>query len=158
MKKMIISGCLLLYFSVWALEAGTAKTDRVTEIGDSEYVGCLQLSQTRFRNELADTPKKMARGLMFRQNMAADESMLFVFPLPRQASFWMKNTLIPLDMLFFDEHRILREIKSNILPCLTAECPIYTSRDKDIAFVLEVVSGTAKRLGVKRGEKFDACQ
>ncbi len=152
--------CLLLFLLVLGVQNITvdAMADEVMEIvNPKDYQGCLQLAHQTFTNEVADTPKKMQKGLMFRQSLPENASMLFIFPQSQQANFWMKNTLIPLDMLFFDENRVLREIKNDIPPCITEECPIYQSISDNIRFVLEVSAGTVRRLNLHPGEKFNAC-
>ncbi len=152
--------CLLLFLLALGVQNITvgAMADEVIEtINPKDYQGCLQLAQQTFANEVADTPEKMQKGLMFRQSLSKNASMLFIFPQPQQANFWMKNTLIPLDMLFFDENRELREIKRDIPPCTTEDCPIYQSISDNIRFVLEVSAGTAKRLNLHLREKFNVC-
>lgn len=77
------------------------------------FVVCLSVVQARdyndalifvgaaeFKTELAITPAEQRKGLMFRQSLKEDEAMLFIYPAPRSVAFWMRNTLIPLDMLF----------------------------------------------------------
>ncbi len=136
----------------------SAMADGVKSSSFAVFEGCLQLSQHRFNNEVADTREKMAVGLMYRPSMGINDSMLFVFPVPQKAQFWMKDTYFPVDMLFFDENRVLQEIKPNRPPCKTKQCPIYSSVTDNVKFVLEVSAGTAKRLNIAVGDQFSACQ
>ena len=69
-----------------------------------------------FRVEVARTEEEQASGLMFRESLAPDAGMLFPFPVPRPASFWMKNTLIPLDMIFVRPDGSIGRIAVNTIP------------------------------------------
>ena len=102
--------------------------------------------------EIADTDEKRARGLMFRQTLAPSEGMIFVFDEPGFHPFWMKNTLIPLDMIWLDaEYRIL-SIAHSVPPCKADPCPSYP-HEGAATYVVEVVSGYARRHGLKVGDR-----
>lgn len=102
-----------------------------------------------FRVELADTEQARAEGLMFREKMPRFSGMLFVYPRPQRASFWMKNTLIPLDMLFMDESGIVLHIHHQAVPGdLT---PI--DGGKGILAVLEINGGLAAALKIDVGSQ-----
>lgn len=107
--------------------------------------------------EIADTPAEQSHGLMDRTAMAADHGMLFVFPDAEPRTFWMKNTLIPLDMLFFDDARRLVAIHERVPPCTADPCPLYASVEP-ARYVLELNAGTAARLGVRKGDAFTFSQ
>jgi len=102
----------------------------------------------RFNVEVADDPQERGRGLMFVEEMAQSAGMLFVFPAPHSASFWMKNTLIPLDMIFLDRHGVVQKVHSNAIP--HDETPVLGG--DGILFVLEINGGLAERLGIKPGD------
>lgn len=103
--------------------------------------------QARFAVELAETPAAQAQGLMFRERMAKSAGMLFIFPAPKHATFWMKNTLIPLDMLFIDEAGRVTHIHPDAVPKdLT---PI--DGGEGVKFVLEINGGLAARLRLPVG-------
>ena len=101
-----------------------------------------------FRVEVVATPETRARGLMFRRRLARDQGMLFVYPRPAPASFWMRNTLIPLDILFADASGvILNIIEAQPLD----ETPLPSAGP--VQFVLEIRGGLAAELGVRPGDR-----
>ena len=104
-----------------------------------------------FTVEVATTPSEQAHGLMQRTSMAAGHGMLFMFPDSQPRTFWMKNTLIPLDMLFFDADGRLVAIQANAQPCKADPCQLYPS-DAPARYVLEVNAGTAAKLGARTGD------
>jgi uncharacterized membrane protein (UPF0127 family) len=101
-----------------------------------------------FTIELALTPEQQEQGLMFRREMAADAGMLFVFPSPEVAHFWMRNTLIPLDMLFIAADGRIADIHERAVPMTDDSI----SSDAPVLAVLELNGGTVSRLGLKRGD------
>lgn len=105
----------------------------------------------RFSVEIATTPAEREHGLMNRTAMPADHGMLFVFPDAEPRTFWMKNTLIPLDMLFFDDARRLVAIQADAQPCESDPCKLYPS-GVPARYVLELNAGVAAKLGVRKGD------
>jgi uncharacterized protein len=103
----------------------------------------------RFRTELASTRFEQAKGLMFRTAMGEDEAMLFPLEPPRPADFWMKNTVIPLDIVFIGRNRRILNIAANTVPY--SEDAILS--DGAAAAVLELVGGRAAQLGIAAGDK-----
>jgi uncharacterized membrane protein (UPF0127 family) len=101
-----------------------------------------------FTVELATTSDQMALGLMFRQSMPADAGMLFIYPSEQHVEFWMKNTLIPLDMLFIGADGHIKHIAQRTIPL--DETPIPSV--EEVKSVLEVNGGTVERLGIKTGD------
>lgn len=104
-----------------------------------------------FTVELALTPRQREQGLMNRQDMADDKGMLFAFGETRQVFMWMKNTYIPLDMLFIARDGKVRAIKENAEPLSEA---IIDSQGP-IDYVLELNGGTVKRLGIRAGNRVE---
>ena len=98
--------------------------------------------------EIADEPHELNQGLMFRENLELDRGMFFVFDDERTLSFWMKNTLIPLDMLFVDADFRIVDIKENVPPCKEDPCPSYPS-EQPAKYVLEVNSGFVLENNIK---------
>lgn len=105
----------------------------------------------RFSVEIADSPAEREHGLMGRTSMPADHGMLFIFPDSEPRTFWMKNTLIPLDMLFFDASQRLVAVQEDVPPCQADPCPVYPS-GVPARYVLELNAGVAGKLGVRNGD------
>jgi uncharacterized membrane protein (UPF0127 family) len=101
-----------------------------------------------FRVEVVDDEETRARGLMFRTELAADAGMLFDFRREESVYFWMKNTYLPLDMIFIRSDGRIRSIARDATPL--SEEPIGSGGP--VRFVLEVAAGTAARLGIRPGD------
>lgn len=102
--------------------------------------------------EIADTPSKWAKGLMYRSNLPEGKGMLFIYPKAMRLSFWMKNTLIPLSIAFFDDDR-------TVINILDMDPPIGKTLIKyrstaPAQYALEVPQGWFDKHGIKRGAKF----
>lgn len=110
-----------------------------------------QMAGQQIKLEVARTPQERAMGLMYRTELAADRGMLFAFVPPQPVSFWMKNTLIPLDMVFLREGQV-KAITANVPPCTTEPCPSYPS-GVAIDQVIELRGGRAAELGLKVGDR-----
>jgi len=101
-----------------------------------------------FQVWLADTPSRMAQGLMFVRSLPSDRGMLFVHDQPEPMTMWMKNTYIPLDMVFIDEHGRIQQIVEQTTP---HSLDLIRSKDPALA-VLEIAAGEAHRLGIHPGQ------
>jgi uncharacterized membrane protein (UPF0127 family) len=103
----------------------------------------------RFKVEVAETQAQMTQGLMFRRSLAPDAGMLFDYKAPTMATMWMRNTLIPLDMLFVDERGRIVNIHQRAVPqsldVIAAAAPVRA--------VIELNGGTAARLGIEPGDR-----
>jgi uncharacterized membrane protein (UPF0127 family) len=104
-----------------------------------------------FHVEIADNDAERAKGLMFRQELAADAGMLFDFGQERQTSFWMQNTYIPLDMVFISAEGIVRNIHMNARPLDTTAIP----SDGPVRFVLEIPGGRSQEIGLAVGDRLE---
>lgn len=103
----------------------------------------------RFNVEVARTPQEQEKGLMFRKELGADMGMLFPMAPPRTASFWMKDTLIPLDMLFIHTDGTIAFLQADAQPY--ALTPV--SAGVPVAAVLELRGGRAAELGIAQGDR-----
>jgi hypothetical protein len=101
----------------------------------------------QFRVEVADDDAERARGLMFREDMSPSAGMLFLYESPRRAQFWMKNTLIPLDIIFADEAGRVTRVHSDAVPMDTTGI----DGGEGVLAVLEINGGLAARLGIGPG-------
>jgi len=113
----------------------------------------VELKGKRYEVEIADDAAKRERGLMFRDDMAANHGMLFIHDTEAPQAYWMKNTKIPLDILYFDHQRKLVSEQLNVPPCSGGDrCPPYPSEGAAL-YVLELNAGTAEASGVKDGDE-----
>jgi uncharacterized membrane protein (UPF0127 family) len=101
--------------------------------------------------EVARTPEQLAQGLMYRTSLAEGAGMLFVFPEDEDHGFWMKNTLIPLDMIFIEAGGRVAGVRANATPLSTATVGI----GKPSRYVLEVPGGWAARAGIAAGDRVE---
>jgi len=102
----------------------------------------------RFTTEVAATPDEQERGLMFRRSLAPDRGMIFPYDPPVDAAFWMKNTLISLDMIFIRKDGTIARIAAERTPESLEPVPA----GEPVAAVLEIAGGRAAELGIKQGD------
>ncbi len=104
--------------------------------------------------EIANTMKKRAEGLMHREHLAKDRGMLFTFDQAQPWTFWMKNTRIPLDIIWMNEKKQIIHIARNVPICTRTDdgCPQYQPNDPAM-FVLEIGGGESARLKLEKGSK-----
>ena len=100
--------------------------------------------------ELALTPEEIANGLMFRPSLPEHRGMLFVFEQSRKPAFWMKNMLIPLDLVFLDGDGVVVDVIAEVPPCAADPCPNYPPSNPALA-VLEINAGSAAAHGIEVG-------
>ncbi len=111
----------------------------------------VELAGQRFSVELADDDAERARGLMFRDAMAEDRGMLFIHDAQEPQAYWMKNTKIALDILYFDNDRKLVAQQRDVPPCSLGDaCPSYPS-NAPARYVLELNAGQAEKLKLQDG-------
>ena len=101
--------------------------------------------------ELATDDATRAQGLMYRDRLRDNTGMLFIFPSSSEQSFWMKNTLHPLDMIWIDEGRRVVHVKHDVPPCKADPCPSYAP-GVPAKYVLEVAGGVARQQGIETGQ------
>lgn len=110
--------------------------------------------RTCFYVETAKTAEARSRGLMFRQELAADQAMLFIFETPGVYKFWMKDTLIPLDIIWLDSEKQVVFIEPEAQPCFKENCPLF-GPETLAQYVLEINGGLAEEFNIKAGDKVD---
>lgn len=135
------TACLVLLFGLTAAPIARAACEPgVVLLRDTD-------GEARFQVEVVDSEAGRARGLMFRETLPPFSGMLFVYDHPQPVAFWMRNTLIPLDMLFFDGAGRLERIKEAAQP--HDETPVVGGND--IRYVLEINGGMAAKLDIEVG-------
>ncbi|MBK5282722.1 MAG: DUF192 domain-containing protein [Nitrospiraceae bacterium] len=124
---------------------------------DPAMPGLIQItlpSGTIIYAELADTPQKRAEGLMYREHLGADRGMLFTFSEAQAWVFWMKNTKIPLDLIWMNEKKQIIHMEQSVPICTRTDdsCPQYRPNEGAL-YVLELAGGRAETLKLQRGSK-----
>ncbi len=104
--------------------------------------------------EIADTSEERIRGLMFRKSLGQKEGMFFVFPQEGFKGFWMKNTYIPLDIIFISEDLKVSSVVKDARPCKGDHCNTYKS-EYPVKYALEVNSGFADQYGIVKGMRIE---
>ena len=128
--------------------AGPRFADDVTFPKDTAFIQTKDSNLQRFDIEIATTPQQHAKGLMFRTEMAEDAGMLFFFPQVSELSFWMKNTVIPLDMIFIDGDGTINHIHKNAKPHDLTKI----GSDKPSRAVLELNGGATDKFDIQVGD------
>ena len=104
--------------------------------------------------EIADEPEERTQGLMNRSSLPEKQGMLFIFEEEKVLGFWMKNTLIPLDMIFIDADKKIAHIEHGAIPCKADPCPVYSSNEK-VKYVLELNGGFSEENSIKIGNNVE---
>jgi len=144
---LLLAAALMLSVGVAPSEARAAPDDIVYE--NSEIWIETGEQRHHFNIEMARTRKQKARGLMFRKELADDAGMLFDYDPPARFSMWMKNTLIPLDMLFVDPEGIVRRVVRWTTPLSLTPIPSGGAARA----VIELKGGVTERLGIDTGSR-----
>jgi len=105
--------------------------------------------------ELATTAAETSRGLMFKKSLAPNKGMLFVFRKEGNYPFWMKNTLIPLDIIWINENKKVVFISGNTQPCQEESPCFLINPGKNAKYVLEINGGLAEKIGLTVGDKMN---
>jgi uncharacterized membrane protein (UPF0127 family) len=135
--------CLVLALTVLSACAESGKLPTV----EAHFLATSGGESPTFRLEVCSTEGERAKGLMYRRSLDEDAGMIFVFPEERNHSFWMKNTYIPLDMVFVDKDMKVVGLLSDVPPLNLAPRTV----GKPSLYVLEFAAGTMKRYGVGEG-------
>jgi len=119
----------------------------------------VEINQTKFQLETTNTAEEQRIGLMNRKSLPAKTGMFFEFEQPQILSFWMKNTLIPIDIIFIDENLTITNISKNTPPCqdidpLQQNCPSYLS-SREAKYVIELNAGESNKFKIQEGQTID---
>ncbi len=144
MKKTFLVLIIVLIIFVFLIIADSKK--------DIDYIR-IRIYDYEINLESAITDKEQMQGLMNREFLPKDQGMIFIYKDEKPRSFWMKNTLIPLDLIFIDSDNKIVDIKKDFQPCKTDVCETYTS--KPAVYVIEVNAGIVDELGIEIGEKIE---
>ena len=149
---MLIKKLLIIFlFSVEIYFSAQSKSDVISDkVFFETFTDYIYEKDKYLRLYIADEPLEKELGLMHVEKLNPNQGMIFVFNPPERVNFWMKNTLIPLDMIFIKDNKII-EIFEDVLPCSLNRCPLYGSQEK-IDYVIELNSGKAREIGFKIGQ------
>ncbi len=144
---------VLLVGGVWVISTETAKGTKTTQKSQA----IVKIKNSTVNVELANTPQARELGLMFRKSLKPDAGMLFIFPTESTHSFWMKNTEIPLDILWINADKRIFYIQRNAPTCKSLDaaqknCPMYIA-EEPAKYVLEVNAGWVEKNNVSLGDE-----
>jgi len=140
MVRRFLFVCALLLAAPASFAAGLPRDVLLVETASSQY---------RFEVEVADDPAERAEGLMYRQSLADNAGMLFLYPKPQPVEFWMKNTPLSLDIVFVRADGTIARIAADTTPMSEDRIP----SGEPVVAVLEVRAGTMRQLGVAVGDR-----
>jgi uncharacterized membrane protein (UPF0127 family) len=148
-KTLLVAALLLAPFMLDPIDLPAAN-----ETSRDTLVQVVTPQGTMIVAEVADTTEKRARGLMFLESLPRDRGMLFTFADAQAWTFWMKNTLIPLDIIWMDRDKRIVHVEKNVPGCTRQDdgCPQYQPNE-DALYVLELAAGQAEALGLHRGTR-----
>jgi uncharacterized membrane protein (UPF0127 family) len=149
--RALLIGLLAVGALAVAGGAALARDEATPTFGKGTVTVTTQTHKVELRVEVARTASQQERGLMQRRSLAADAGMVFVYDRPSSGGFWMKNTLIPLDIAFYDVRgRVVRTFR--MTPCKRDPCHIY-SPGVPYRGALEVNAGSFRRWNLEQGDR-----
>lgn len=137
----------MLLLAITAAASACTHSSEARKHGEPEVVLRTRAGEQHVLVEIARTEEEKQRGLMFRQKLDPGRGMIFLWPAPDHLKFWMKNTFIPLDMIFIGADKRVVYVEENAEPLTTSS----RGPDEKSQFVLEVPGGWARAHGVERG-------
>lgn len=145
MKKLVLLSLTLVFLLTGCFNFGGEEGPKVvlnTASGAHSFIV-----------EVADEREERERGLMFRESLEQGKGMIFIYDEPQpKLGFWMKNTYIPLDMIFIDENYEVIDYFENLQLCEELQCPHYVPNGTS-QYILEVNAGVVQEIGLSRGDK-----
>lgn len=142
-----LSPKMKLLFFIFLLFIGTF---RIFATGTDPKINKVCFNDNCFSVELALTPQEQIQGLMFREFLPQNSGMLFIFDKEEIWPFYMKNTLIPLDIIWVNKKKMVVFIEENARPCREEPCPLIYP-DKSAAYVIELNAGMSDEIGLEAG-------
>lgn len=149
-KKYIILSILIALLSATSIFSYT----RNGQLSENDGAPKICVKNKCFEVEIAQTQKEKEAGLMNRKHLDPDKGMLFLFENDGVYNFWMKNTLIPLDIIWIDKNKKVVFIKENAMPCNLEDCETFHPTQK-ARYVLEINGGLAEKYGLKVGDEVE---
>jgi uncharacterized membrane protein (UPF0127 family) len=157
-KLLLIMAVLLLAVAVGVMMIGAKFAGygslRSTQITEKVSAPQVCLAGNCYAVEVAKTPEERSQGLMFRQNLDEDKGMFFIFPQDGIHSFWMKNTLIPLGVVWINADKKIVFISENTPPCQTEPCP-PVHPNQNARYILEINAGQIKKIGARIADQVE---
>jgi uncharacterized protein len=150
--RIFFTGSILLGMIVFSGCGLIPSADNQSETKAPEISFETSNGRSTFSVEIADTSSERAQGLMNRKSLDENKGMLFIFEDEKKVRFWMKNTLIPLDMIFLNSAYEVVGIQKDVQPCKKDPCATF-GPDKNVKYVLEVNAGIADKSALKEGNK-----
>ena len=139
----VVCFCLVFLFFI----VGCTKTNEIAE------KTIITINGNEIIAEIANEPHEREKGLMNRTSLGKNKGMIFVFDQENPVNFWMKDTLIPLDIMFANKNMEIVSISENIQPCKEDPCPTYKAYP--VMYALEVNAGYVKEKEIKKGDKLE---
>jgi hypothetical protein len=149
MKKLIAISFVFVFLLAGCSWFGQGNAD-----GLKEAIFKTDTGDHKFYVEVADDSDERQLGLMHRESLDADKGMIFVYEEEQRVAFWMKNTLIPLDMVFLDDDLEVIDYFTDVPPCKADPCPHYIPQG-NAKFIIELNAGKISEIGLKRGDKVE---
>ena len=136
-------------FSLLFLAGPSQASEEVVRLPVEQVIVTTDRGDMAFATEIATTDETRSRGLMFRRSMGEREAMLFHWHSPHVVTMWMRNTYIPLDMLFVTADGTVVHVEADTVP----QSLEVLSADREVSAVLEIVGGMAAKLGIRPGSR-----
>lgn len=147
-KKYSAGSAIILFLCCFLLHGRAGRGESIPE----KFIKVFFPNKKSVTAELAVSDEERARGLMFREKVFSDQGMLFIFEEDGIHSFWMKNTLVYLDILWLDSAKRVIHIEANAPPCPEEPCPSYGPRIP-ARYVLELRGGSAEENGIRVSDR-----
>lgn len=155
-KRYIISVIIIIIILIFGIIFSNQnnKNNEINQNKESNQNKVCTEDKRCINVEIANTLETLEDGLMYRESLDSNSGMLFVFPIEGIYSFWMKNTFIPLDIIWLDSLGKIVYIQKNATPCKTEICESYTTTDYAL-YVLEINSGKSDELDLNVGDNLE---